>query len=258
MRAGMLLLSLSFIAAPFTACSDVGTREQLTVVVEADRTRALADQARLAEMQHALADAKEELLATRKDLTELREKLMRAGVLSADEMRRLEAREASLRARENPAPAVGAASIPGTTAFSPTGASSAASTKAASTSTASEPFIDVAAEISSLDALRASKGLRADDIEGGAALQKRAEDALQENRNDDAIAAVRELRTLIEGTAVNGAFIKRKYAKASARLDVLQGDAKAQAKKLLGDANTKNAKGDAAGANAALNAVLDL
>lgn len=240
------------IILPLAACSDVGTREQLTVVVEADRTRALADQARLAEMQRALADAKEELVATRKDLTELREKLMQAGALSADEMRRLEAREASLRARENATPAV-AVTTPAAAPVS----SSAAPSATASTS-ASGPSSDAAAELASLTALRTSKGLRADDIAGGAALQKRAEDALREKRNDDATAAVRELRTKIESTLVNGAFIKMKYAKASARLDALQGDAKTQAKKLLGDANTKNAKGDAAGANAALNAVLDL
>ncbi len=242
-------VTLPFLLTLAAACSDTGTREQLTVVVEADRTRALADQARLAEMQRALADAKQELVDTRKDLTELREKLMQTGALTAEEMRRLEAREASLRARESAAPAETAPAPVIAPAPTPTSVAPAATPDARAA---------VVTQLAAISQLRASRGLREDDIEGGPALQKRIDDALKAKRNDDALAALSELRAKTEATAINGALIKRKYARASARLDALQGDAKAQAKKLLGDANTKNAKGDAPGANAALNAVLDL
>lgn len=243
--------ALSFVVVlMLTACSDTGTREQLTVVVEADRTRALADQARLAEMQRSLADAKQELLDTRKDLTQLREKLMQAGVLTGEEMRRLEAREASLRARESAAAAPAPASAP----IAPV----APRVEPPVASPAVDARATVAADLAALAQLRATRGLREDDVEGGPALQKQVHDALAAKKGDDALAALAKLRGKTEATAVNGALIKRKYARASVRLDALQGDAKVQAKKLLGDANTKNSKGDAAGANAALNAVLDL
>ncbi|HEY4221215.1 MAG TPA: hypothetical protein VGO62_07725, partial [Myxococcota bacterium] len=71
-----LIVVVAFVM--LTGCADPGGREQLTVVLEADRARAQEDQARLADMQKALDDAKH-------DLVDLRERLLKAGAISAEE-----------------------------------------------------------------------------------------------------------------------------------------------------------------------------
>ena len=75
MRAALLSFPLVLLG-----CVD-DTPETLTVVVDANRARAQADQAKLAEMQRAVDEARQELLRTREDLTVLREKLVAAGAV---------------------------------------------------------------------------------------------------------------------------------------------------------------------------------
>lgn len=257
------------------ACAKGGAAEQLTVIVEADRTRALADQARLAQMQESLASATQELVDTRKDLTTLRERLLQTGALTGEEMRRLQEREARLIARESspiaPPPTHGGLSRSDVEELlrAQEARLRASLTAVPATSSTSAPLgigvsdeggsrEAVVTQLAALSALRSQRGLRDDDVEGGPALQRRIDDALRALRPRAALEAVAELRSQTEATVVNGAFVKKKYARASARLEMLAPESKDRAKRLLGDANTKNAKGDAAGANEALNAVLAL
>jgi hypothetical protein len=273
------------------ACAPAGGTEQLSVVVEAERTRALADQARLAEMQAALAAAKEELEATRTDLTALREKLMQTGALTAEEARRLEARERRLAEQERAlaAPAATASALPSSglpssglpsPALPSSGGASGVSRAELemllkeqeerlrlafagppSAPAASAPAADLSHEVAAVMAavrdVRARRALRADDIEGGAALERRIEAALR-GRSAEALLAARELLQKTEAVVVNAGFIKRKYDRAQGRLGALEGESLARAKAALGEANAKNARGDHEGANRALNGVLDL
>lgn len=117
---------------------------------------------------------------------------------------------------------------------------------------------DVGAELASVRELRARRALRSDDVEGGPALERRIDDALRAKKAVDALALARELARKTEATIVNAGFIKHKYERAQRRLNTLQGEPLVRAKTALGDANTKNARGDFDGANAALNLVLDL
>jgi hypothetical protein len=272
MRAASLLVVIVGVVPVLSSCSEAGGKEQLTVVVEADRARALADQARLADMQAALASAKQELEATRNDLQLLREKLLKAGALSADEAARLEERERSLRDREA---RIGTAAAAPATAGGVTREEIEALLKAqeerlrgslAHATPAAAPAgppssgsaDDVAAQLASVRDLRSRRGLLPDDVEGGPALERRVEDALRAKRAGEALSFARELAGKTEATVVNGAFVRRKYDRAQQRLGVLAGDKLARAKELLGDANAKNARGDHAGANEALNRVLEL
>lgn len=269
--------SLSFVSS---ACGPTGGREELTVVVEAERTRALADQARLAEMQAALADARKDLEATRGDLTVLREKLLAAGALSADEARRLEERERMLADRET---ALGARAAGPSPSTSPGGGLTrddveallraqedrlrsllqTAQTAPTAQIASSQPSpgadaADVSAELATIRELRARRGLRPDDVEGGPTLERRIDDALRARKAADALALARDLAKKTEATVITASFIRQKYERAQRRLNTLQGEALARGKTALGDANTKNARGDHEGANAALNLVLDL
>src|SRR5581483_7884477 len=88
--------SLVVVTFALASCADAPAREKLTVLVEADRARALEDQARIADMQRSLDDAKH-------DLVDLRERLLRAGAITADENKRLEERESKLAATAAPA-----------------------------------------------------------------------------------------------------------------------------------------------------------
>lgn len=278
MRVVALVVVIACLSPLSSACGPAGGREELTVVVEAERTRALADQARLAEMQAALADARKDLEATRGDLTMLREKLLAAGALSADEARRLEERERMLADRESAlgARAAGSWPSPSTSPGALTREDVEAllraqeerlralvqTTPTAPTGPAQPPAgadaADVSAELATVRELRARRGLRPDDVEGGPTLERKIDDALRARKAADALALARDLAKKTEATLITASFIRQKYERAQRRLNTLQGEALARGKTALGDANTKNARGDHEGANAALNLVLDL
>jgi hypothetical protein len=235
-----LVVLLPVVLAAASSCDAAGGRERLTVVVEADRARARADQERLQRMQESLASAQRELEATRADLTLLREKLLQAGALSADEAARLEAREKRLAAQARDAQA---------------SSSGAASPSSGGSGTSVD---DVGAVLASVRELRVKRGLRPDDVEGGGELEQRVDAALREKKTGAALELAKALADRTAKTAIDGDFVQRKYARAAARLGVLDADKQKTAKALLGEATSKHGSGDMAAANAALNRVLDL
>lgn len=265
MRAAWLLFPLVGLG-----CVD-DAPETLTVVVDANRARAQADQARLAEMQRAVEEAREELVRTREDLTALRNKLVAAGAISGEEARRLEDKERSLAAREAKLPAGTAAPSAGVTradleallaaqearlasllATAPTAPGASDATPGAGKA----QRVEVEALLAELQREREERGLHVSDLPRGRELLARAEAQLRAGKYDDALASARALGDQAAALKVDLAFVKQKYARASSLLSGLPAEQATRAKALLADANERVAAGDAVGASRKLSAVL--
>ncbi|MCC7111208.1 MAG: hypothetical protein IT382_18075 [Deltaproteobacteria bacterium] len=270
MRAALLLPLL----LPLACVDD--TPETLTVVVDANRARAQADQARLAEMQAAVDEARQELVRTREDLSALRKKLVAAGAVSAEEARRLEERERSLAAHEDRLPAgapVGATGAgPALTKAELEALLAAQETRLAAllAQGATAPPAPAAAPAAGGKTLRAEveallaeqqrdrdvRGLHLSDLPRGRELLAKAEAQLRADKLDDALATAQALGAEATGVAVDLGFVKQKYARANAVLPSLAGEKQSAGKALLAEANARVAAGDAVGASRKLSAVL--
>lgn len=246
------------------------TPETLTVVVDANRARAQADQDKLAEMQRAVDEARDELVRTREDLTVLREKLVAAGAVTAEEAKKLEGKERALAAREAALPAAerhGGAGGPGLTRADVEALLQAQETRlaallgAAPAPEAAPAAIKtdkgvVEALLTALASERDERGLHVGDLPRGRELLARAEAQLRAGRTDDALATAQSLGAEAAMTKVDLAFVQRKYARASGLLPALPGSAQGKAKALLAEANERVAAGDAVGASRKLTALL--
>ena len=266
-----------------TGCNDGSGREQLTVVLEADRARAMEDQARLGEMQRALDDAKGELIDTRNDIGALRTRLLKTGALTAEEGKHLEEREQRLAKAEQALPAAATATtlVPAgaarSTSAGPAGtavtraemeellraledrlAQRTPTTSAASAAAASEAPPEVAALLTTAAKLRAERGLRPEDVQNGQQLQRRVSEALKTHRNDDAVDSAKKLVDATSTTVVDSAFIKKKYDRANAEYGRLSDAKKAELKEQLRKAVAARGAGNLSLANESLNAALDL
>ncbi len=248
------------------------TPETLTVVVEANRARAQADQARLAEMQRAVDEARGELVRTREDLTVLREKLVAAGVMSVDEAKKLEEKERSLAAREAALPASqrGASpAAPGLTRADVEALLSAQETRLASLIAAvpvaeSAPVVgkatkeEVEALLAELARDRDARGLHVSDMPRGRERLACAEAQRRRGRTDGALATARALSDETARVKVDIDFVKKKYARASGLLPTLGPGQRDQAKALLGEVPPHITAGNTLAASRALTAVLAL
>lgn len=255
----------------FFGCVD-DSPDTLTVVVEANRARAQADQARLAEMQLAVDQARTELVRTREDLTGLREKLVAAGAMSADEAKKLEEKERALAAREAALPVSQRSVAPervGLTRADVEALLSAQEARLASLIAAvpapdSAPVVgkatkeEVEALLVELARTRDGRGLHLSDISRGRELLARAEMQLRKGRTDDALASARALADETARIKVDLAFVKQKYARASGMLPALPPEAEKKGKALLGEVPTHIAAGDAVAASQSLTAFLNL
>ncbi|MBI1949235.1 MAG: hypothetical protein HYS27_26345 [Deltaproteobacteria bacterium] len=262
MRAALLSFPLVLLG-----CVD-DTPETLTVVVDANRARAQADQDKLAEMQRAVDEARDELVRTREDLTVLREKLVAAGAVTAEEAKKLEGKERALAAREAGLPAGSrAAGAAGLTRADVEALLQAQETRlaallggapapeAAPAAIKTDKGV-VEALLTALARERDERGLHVGDLPRGRELLARAEAQLRAGRTDDALATAQSLGAEAAMTRVDLAFVQRKYARASGLLPALPGSAQGKAKALLAEANERVAAGDAVGASRKLTALL--
>ncbi len=266
MRAALLTFPLVLLG-----CVD-DTPETLTVVVEASRARAQADQARLADMQRAVEEARGELVRTREDLTVLRNKLVAAGAMSAEEAKKLEEKERALVAREAALPAserAPAADRAGLTRADVEALLSAHEARLASLIAAvpapeNAPVVgkatreEVEALLADLARARDERGLHVSDIPRGRELVARAEAQVRKGRTDDALASARALADETARIKVDLAFVRQKYSRAAGLLPTLPPEAQAKGKALLGDVTTHIGAGDAVAASRSLSAFLHL
>jgi hypothetical protein len=244
------------------SCADAGGREKLTVLVEADRARALEDQARLADMQASLDDAKRDLVA-------LRKRLLEAGALTADESRRLEEHEAKLGTTAglvapspspSPSSSLSKADVEELLKASEDRIRASCSSSPSTPSTPAPPAgatpDDVAVELAAADQALAERGLLPDDVPEHERLQQRIAADLKAHRNGDALAGARELVAAISRVNVDGALIEKKFERAQSALGNLPSDRKADVQRLMTEASALRGHGKLSEANAKLNAAL--
>jgi hypothetical protein len=222
-------------------------------------------------MQASLAAAKQDLETARGELTALATKLQKAGLMSADEARKLEEKAKALEARE--------AALPANANPSSTSAITRDELEAMllahelrlrtmmSVSTPAEPSTTsksslTAAEVEELlreaARQREAKGLHLSDIPNGAELETLATSLLRANKTNEAAAKARALAQAADAITIDMGFVQRKFSRCNARVASLDPAARKRANTLLGEATERVAAGDLVGASARLTAVLTL